>query len=35
MPVSSAFPSFELPQQDIWTFLFERKDKPYPDDKGG
>jgi 4-coumarate--CoA ligase len=34
MPVQSAFPPFELPKQDIWAFLFERKDKPYPDDKG-
>jgi 4-coumarate--CoA ligase len=34
MPVKSAFPSFELPKLDIWAFLFERKDKEYPDDKG-
>lgn len=33
MPVSSSYPSFEVPNLDIWTFLFERKDKAYPDDK--
>jgi hypothetical protein len=33
MPVESAFPSFEVPKEDIWAFLFERKDKDYPDDK--
>jgi len=34
MPVASKFPSFELPTQDIFNFLFERKDREYPDDKG-
>ncbi|OBT73922.1 hypothetical protein VF21_07464 [Pseudogymnoascus sp. 05NY08] len=33
MPVSSTFPSIEIPNVDLWTFLFERKDRPYPDDK--
>lgn len=33
MPVSSSYPSFEVPNLDLWNFLFERKDKPYPDDK--
>jgi hypothetical protein len=34
MPVQSTYPSFEIPKEDIWTFLFERKDREYPDDKG-
>ncbi|KAF2405502.1 4-coumarate-CoA ligase-like protein [Trichodelitschia bisporula] len=33
MPVSSTLPPVEVPQQDIWAFLFERKDREYPDDK--
>ncbi|RAH86406.1 acetyl-CoA synthetase-like protein [Aspergillus japonicus CBS 114.51] len=33
MPVSSLYPSVEIPNVDIWTFLFERKDREYPDDK--
>lgn len=33
MPVSSHYPSVDIPNVDIWTFLFERKDRPYPDDK--
>lgn len=34
MPTSSPYPSIDVPNLDIWAFLFERKDKPYPDDKG-
>jgi len=34
MPISSPYPTFEVPKQDIWGLMFERKDKPYPDDKG-
>lgn len=34
MPVSSPYPSIEIPNIDLWTFLFERKDRPFPDDKG-
>lgn len=34
MPVESAFPSFEVPTEDIWKFLFERKEKPFGDDQG-
>lgn len=34
MPTGSPYPSFEVPELDLWAFLFERKDKPYPDDKG-
>jgi acyl-CoA synthetase (AMP-forming)/AMP-acid ligase II len=33
MPVSSPYPSIEIPNIDLWTFLFERKDRPFPDDK--
>ncbi|RDI79538.1 hypothetical protein Vi05172_g10361 [Venturia inaequalis] len=33
MPVQSTHPSFEVPKEDIWAFLFERKDRDYPDDK--
>lgn len=34
MPTESYLPKLEIPEIDIWGFLFERKDKPYPDDKG-
>lgn len=34
MPVSSRYPPVDIPDLDIWSFLFERKDKPFPDDKG-
>ncbi|KAF7159235.1 hypothetical protein CNMCM5623_004507 [Aspergillus felis] len=33
MPVSSSYPSIDIPNVDLWTFLFERKDRPFPDDK--
>jgi 4-coumarate--CoA ligase len=33
MPVESTYQRFEVPSVDLWNFLFERKDKPYPDDK--
>ena len=38
MPTESQYPSISIPNQDIWGFLFERKDgpfpgKPFPDDK--
>ncbi|PYH63316.1 acyl--CoA ligase [Aspergillus vadensis CBS 113365] len=33
MPVSSRYPPVDIPDLDIWSFLFERKDKPFPDDK--
>ncbi|KAL4888955.1 hypothetical protein BDV59DRAFT_187603 [Aspergillus ambiguus] len=32
MPVSSPYPSVDIPDVDLWTFLFERKDRPFPDD---
>ncbi|OAL53362.1 4-coumarate-CoA ligase-like protein [Pyrenochaeta sp. DS3sAY3a] len=33
MPSESKYPSVPIPDVDIWAFLFERKDKPFPDDK--
>jgi hypothetical protein len=33
MPVSSDYPTVDIPNVDLWTFLFERKDRPFPDDK--
>ena len=34
MPTKSPYPDVEIPNIDLWTFLFERKDRPYPEDKG-
>lgn len=34
MPTKSPFPNIQIPDTDIWSFLFERPDRPYPDDKG-
>ncbi|KAB8073466.1 hypothetical protein BDV29DRAFT_136372 [Aspergillus leporis] len=33
MPVSSQYPPIDIPNVDLWTFLFERKDRPFPEDK--
>ncbi|KAH7401918.1 4-coumarate-CoA ligase-like protein [Phaeosphaeria sp. MPI-PUGE-AT-0046c] len=33
MPSESKYPSLQIPDVDLWAFLFERKDKPFPDDK--
>ncbi|KAF2015892.1 4-coumarate-CoA ligase-like protein [Aaosphaeria arxii CBS 175.79] len=33
MPVDSKYPALPIPDTDLWGFLFERKDRPYPDDK--
>ncbi|KAI9857818.1 MAG: hypothetical protein M1813_008069 [Trichoglossum hirsutum] len=33
MPTESDYPPIDIPDVDTWTFLFERTDKPYPDDK--
>ncbi|RAL03398.1 acyl--CoA ligase [Aspergillus ibericus CBS 121593] len=33
MPVSSRYPPVDIPDVDVWTFLFERKDRAFPDDK--
>lgn len=35
MPFKSQFPLVDIPDLDLWTFLFERTDRPFPDDKGG
>jgi hypothetical protein len=34
MPTESFYPSFEVPELGLWDFLFERKDREFPDDKG-
>ncbi|KKA25449.1 Photinus-luciferin 4-monooxygenase (ATP-hydrolyzing) [Rasamsonia emersonii CBS 393.64] len=33
MPTKSLYPPIDIPNVDIWTFLFERKDREFPDDK--
>ncbi|KAJ5783019.1 hypothetical protein N7457_004793 [Penicillium paradoxum] len=33
MPVSSPYASVDIPDVDLWTFLFERKDRQFPDNK--
>ena len=33
MPTESLYPKFDIPDTDLWGFLFERNDRPYPDDK--
>ncbi|KAF2440917.1 4-coumarate-CoA ligase-like protein [Karstenula rhodostoma CBS 690.94] len=33
MPTKSSFPDVPIPDVDLWGFLFERKDKPFQDDK--
>ncbi len=34
MPTESTYPRIEVPNLDLWGFLLERRDKPFPDDKG-
>ncbi|KAL9030340.1 MAG: hypothetical protein Q9196_001535 [Gyalolechia fulgens] len=34
MPSQSTYPAIQVPPTDIWGLLFERKDRPFPDDKG-
>jgi 4-coumarate--CoA ligase len=34
MPTESSYPKLDIPNVDLWAFLFERKDREYPDDKG-
>ena len=34
MPTESSLPYIVIPDSDLWAFLFERNDRPYPDDKG-
>lgn len=33
MPTESLHPPVDIPNTDLWGFLFERKDRLYPDDK--
>ena len=33
MPVASTYPSVPVPELDVWDFIFERKDRDFPDDK--
>ncbi|PKY02836.1 acetyl-CoA synthetase-like protein [Aspergillus campestris IBT 28561] len=33
MPVASSYPPVDIPNVDLWTFLLERKDRQFPDDK--
>ncbi|QSZ35238.1 hypothetical protein DSL72_008107 [Monilinia vaccinii-corymbosi] len=33
MPTESRYPKLDIPHVDIWEFLFERKDRQFPDEK--
>lgn len=33
MPTESLYPKIDIPNVDIWSLLFENKDRPYPDNK--
>ena len=33
MPVSSSYPPIDVPDVDVWDFLFDRKTRQFPDDK--
>ncbi|KAJ9195637.1 hypothetical protein DTO164E3_6713 [Paecilomyces variotii] len=33
MPAQSTYPPIDIPDVDLWTFLFERADRPFPEDK--
>ncbi|KAI1118812.1 hypothetical protein F5Y14DRAFT_397775 [Nemania sp. NC0429] len=33
MPVTSLYEDIDIPNVDLWTYLFERNDKPWADDK--
>ncbi|KAI0871444.1 hypothetical protein GGS24DRAFT_492227 [Hypoxylon argillaceum] len=33
MPVKPLYEDIDIPNVDLWAFLFERKDKPWPDNK--
>lgn len=35
MPTESTYPRIDIPDVDIWTLLFEKKDREFPNDKGG
>jgi hypothetical protein len=34
MPTESSYDKLDIPNVDLWAFLFERKDREFPDDKG-
>ena len=34
MPTESTYPPIDVPKVDLWDFLFERSDRPFPDRKG-
>jgi hypothetical protein len=34
MSTQSTFSKLDIPYIDLWAFLFERNDKPFPDHKG-
>jgi hypothetical protein len=34
MIISSNYPSIDLVEKDIFSFLFHRDDRPFPDTKG-
>ena len=34
MPADSKYPLIDIPNVGLWDFLFERKDRDFPDDKG-
>jgi hypothetical protein len=34
MPVNSKYPPIEVPKQDLYNFIFDRKDRPFPDSHG-
>ncbi|KAI0401216.1 hypothetical protein F4802DRAFT_609505 [Xylaria palmicola] len=33
MPVQPLYSDIDIPDVDLWTYLFERKDRPWPDNK--
>lgn len=34
MPTGSKYPALDIPNVDIWDFVFSRTDREYPEDKG-
>lgn len=34
MPTESTYPRIDVPNLDLWAFLFESADRAFPDDKG-
>ena len=35
MPTESSYPRIDIPNVDLWGLLFERYDRPFPDNKSG